>query len=202
MLAAIMQKRDKSKRIQPPESSPKLASDKNQKIVHLTGTEIAGPLPPTELRKAVMAWSEQNLIGRSIPNSDTQALIDITRQGVKHGINGANEPELRLMAALAQLLQIATLDAVQHDSRGREHIKAIYRYRANAVLRGEALAVGIVVRESPDGHRYYDHFILQKKQTPAGQSGPREPLGNQPNAGVASPTGVPEATFDRQGSGD
>lgn len=109
-------------------------------------------------------------------------------QGLKHAISNANDPELRLIAALPELLRVARLQQSLPDKAGRPDIVAAHRFVVKARLGDETLDVGIVVREHRDGHRFYDHFIVGNKN-PTGISeattGANQQLGVQPAVGSA-----------------
>ncbi|HFC6535463.1 TPA: hypothetical protein ACM25J_002260, partial [Neisseria meningitidis] len=47
------------------------------------------------------------------------------------------------------------------DRKGHPNIIAAHKYRAVAKVGNESLNIGVIVREFPDDHKHYDHFILK-----------------------------------------
>mgnify|MGYP000509247778 CR=1 FL=1 len=101
--------------------------------------------------------------------------VTISWQGVKHALSKANQPELRLIPHVAQILQSARLDASEPDKLGRSHIRQAHFLSAQVRLDDEPLTVGVVVHERADGQMFYDQFIIngegRKHAPPLGMSG-------------------------------
>lgn len=127
----------------------------------LVGNELGQHATTKDLRKAAMAYAEQNLIGKSFRNEVSGHSIKVTRQGIKHALSRANYPEIALVPALKQMLEKASYMGGEPDKAGRAHIFAAHKYRARVRVGGKVMNVGIVTHEKRDGHEHYDHFILR-----------------------------------------
>lgn len=127
----------------------------------LVGNELGQHATTKDLRKAAMAYAEQNLIGKSFRNEVSGHSIKVTRQGIKHALSRANYPEITLVPALKQMLEKASYMGGEPDKAGRAHIFAAHKYRARVRVGGKVMNVGIVTHEKRDGHEHYDHFILR-----------------------------------------
>lgn len=154
--------------------------------VEVRGDELGEGLTGKALREAAKTFARTHLAEKQVHNLATGQLISLPWQGLKHATSNANDPELRLIPALPDLLQKATLQESVPDRAGRPDIVAAHRYTVQVILNGEPLNVGIVVREFSNGHRFYDHFIVGNKK-PTGiseaTSGVNQKLGVQPAVG-------------------
>lgn len=130
----------------------------------LTGKELGDHNDTKALRKIAMAYAEKFLIGRTITNEHSLHKIKLTRQGVKHSLAAANSIELKLLPALEDLLREARYTGCEHDKKMRPHIKAIHKYISSVRMKEELLIVGIVTRETTNGHEHYDHFVVSEKE--------------------------------------
>lgn len=164
--------------------------------VALRGDELGPGLSGRALRDAAKEFARSRLADTTAHNLATDQEISLPWQGLKHAISNANDPELRLIPALPELLRAARLQESLPDKADRPDIVAAHRFVVKARLGDEVLDVGIVVREHRDGHRFYDHFIIGNKN-PTGISeaatGENQQLGDQPAVGSATilPTDTP-----------
>jgi hypothetical protein len=143
-----------------------------ESAIRVTGEEIAPfGIPVKELRERIKEWASRQFKdgGAEEVNRDTGRSIFIQWQGMKHAIADANEAELRLLPKVRALVISAKHVGSEPDKSSRSHIIAAHKYVAKAVLNGEPLDVGIVVRERKDGSFFYDQFIL-KNESPLGIS--------------------------------
>jgi 8-oxo-dGTP pyrophosphatase MutT (NUDIX family) len=149
----------------------------------LTGKEVGEHSDTKELRKAAMKYAEEHIAGKSFKNSNSGHDIKVTRQGLKHSLNGANPPEIKLIAALPQMLEKASYSGSVPDRLARAHIKAAHKYTAKVSMGGEDFEVGIVTHEKRDGHEHYDHFIVSsaKAKPPTGVPGAQPVSGEEKN---------------------
>ncbi|HHK5577146.1 hypothetical protein [Neisseria polysaccharea] len=83
-----------------------------------------------------------------------------------HSASKANQAELSIITKLDDLLRYAKYEGSYSDKKGHPDIIAAHKYRAVAKVGNESLNVGVIVREFPDGHKHYDHFILKDEQSP------------------------------------
>lgn len=129
----------------------------------LTGNELGAHGSTKELRKAAMKYAEQHLIGKTLTNASSGHAIKVTRQGVKHSLNGASEMELKLLPGLPGILKNARHSGAHPPKPGREYLKAAHKYLATVKVGKETLHVGIVTHERVNGIEHYDHFIVSRK---------------------------------------
>lgn len=158
------------------ESQPDTQHDEAAKVndvqpglVALTGHEFGDELHGKELRSAATSYARDQFVGKSYRNKSTNSDIDVSWQGIKHAVAGANDIELRAIHALPDILQSAKLKSSEEDHSGRTDIIAAHRYQATISINGEKLDIGVVVREKADGHKFYDQFVIKQK-TPTGTS--------------------------------
>ena len=117
------------------------------------------------LREAAAVYANKNFVGNSYENKDTKAAIKVTWQGIKHSLAGANDAEIRLITQLPSMLRSARHTETVPDKAGRADIRAVHKYIVEVSLGDEKLPVGLVVRETKDGHMHYDHFIIKKPRS-------------------------------------
>jgi hypothetical protein len=134
--------------------------------IRLTGNELGRVDTTKVLRKVAMAHAEQFLIGNSFINMNTGHAIKVTRQRIKHSIARANVVELKIIPAIGQLLETAFHSGLESDKKNRPHIKAIHKYIVVVYVNKERLNLGIVTRQTINGHEHYDHFIVGEKENP------------------------------------
>ena len=154
--------------------------------VELTGHEFGDELHGKGLREAASTYARNNFVGKSYKNISTGNKIEVTWQGIKHAVAGANDIELRAIHALPDILSSATFISSEKDHSGRADIIAAHKYQAELSVAGEKLTIGVVVREKSDGHKFYDQFVIKQK-TPTGTSeaaSHEEKLGVQPSVGA------------------
>ncbi len=168
--------------------------------------DVLAPLsaPSSELRSITLAWAKQRwsygsggtpeVVRNSDPNFGKDVLIGW--QGVKHAISKANQPELRLIPHIPEIVHGAKLDLSEPAKLGRAHIKQAHFLSALVELDGETLTIGIVVHETASGQMFYDQFIIkdgaQKHAPPLGISGNGMP-GELSDRSVLQPHGGGEA---------
>lgn len=159
-----------------------------------------------DLRERISAWAKAKWgdgKNEDVKNPKWGSDITITWQGIKHAISNANDPELRLIAGITELVGRASHVESHPDKRGRDDVKAVHTFSVKATLGDEALDVGIVVRELKDGHKFYDHFII-KSETPSGISGSAssvvsDGLGTPATDGVGESVSQPPAGYKPAG---
>ncbi|HEZ0047085.1 TPA: hypothetical protein WD536_002039 [Neisseria meningitidis] len=130
-------------------------------VVSVSGGELGEFAEKKELRKAAMQYARDNFIGKSYVNENSGHELKVTWQGVKHAASKANQAELSIITKLDDLLRYAKYEGAYSDKKGHPDIIAAHKYRAVAKVGNESLNIGVIVREFPDGHKHYDHFILK-----------------------------------------
>jgi 8-oxo-dGTP pyrophosphatase MutT (NUDIX family) len=138
---------------------PRNAAGEFAPVATLTGHELGEHSTVASLRDAVLKHAEAHLIGRSFTNQHSGAEIHVRRSGIKKSIAGKHSDSLKVMPALPDLLQRADYLGSNPDSEGRRNIKAVHGYQGGVSLAGSNRTVRIVVRETPEGHLHYDHYL-------------------------------------------
>ncbi|MCJ0764160.1 GNAT family N-acetyltransferase [Variovorax terrae] len=160
---------------------------------------------PAQVREKVTAWAKQRWSEASggapeaVRNADPAfgKEVVITWQGAKHALAGANEPELRLVPHIPDILRAARFTRTEPAKPGAAvTVKQTHFLSTEVVLAGESLTVGIVVHEKANGQMFYDQFIVKnpahKNAPPLGASGSAssgefsDALGYQPSGGGSS----------------
>ncbi|MBV5273154.1 MAG: hypothetical protein JZU52_05780, partial [Lamprocystis purpurea] len=173
--------------------------NKPVKVIRLTGDEFGAGLAGKSLRDAAVSYAKKHFVDAAFENASTGQSIEVTWQSVKHALANANDAEMRVFHALPRILKTARYVESVPDKLGRPDIQAVHRYAVKVLLKDEPLTIGVIVRETKDGHRFYDHFIIKSKN-PAGISEAAPPagvLGDQPTAGLAGNSVDPQTSDDK-----
>ncbi|MGH8258785.1 MAG: GNAT family N-acetyltransferase, partial [Steroidobacteraceae bacterium] len=152
--------------------------------VALTGKEITGS--PGEniatLKQKAHAYAQGNFADKTVTNASDGSQILITKAGIDHAFSGKVSRKAALASAqLDRILEQGQLVSTQPDAAGRPDIRAVHQYDTPITIAGKPVTIRSVVRELPDGRRYYDHFEVR----PDGTSGSRAASGASPAAGAA-----------------
>ena len=89
-------------------------------------------------------------------------------RGIKHALpSPVHEQRMLATIALPDLLHEAELIEILPDKKGRKDITAVYKVKAPMTIKGEPHNAYMVVRETADGRRYYDHrvFKIEKEKS-------------------------------------
>ncbi len=134
------------------------------------------------LRKKARAYAFEHFAGTEVTVESTGETVAITRTGIRHGTRSQNPHKLKAVVALPGLLADAEKIAVETDRKGRPEVKAYHRYRSTIDVGGQIHRIGLVVRETQEGKKYYDHFLWEENE-PAESGGADEQLPSPPIAG-------------------
>ena len=95
-------------------------------------------------------------------------------KGIKHALpHPVHEGKMLATIALPELLREAELTETLPDRKGREAITAVYIFKAPLTIKGEPYNAHLVVRETADGRRYYDHYVSTIEKEKSTQHSPR-----------------------------
>ncbi|MDR2991918.1 MAG: hypothetical protein LBU72_08365 [Burkholderiaceae bacterium] len=158
-----------------------------------------------ELRDAITNWAKQRWSYESGGKPEMAYVADpmlgkdilIGWQGVKHAISNANEPELRLIPHIPEIVRCAKYQSSSPDKEGRPHIKRVHFLNTDVALDGESLRVGVVVQERDDGHLFYDQFLIKDG---AGKSAPPPGISGATSSGISDASEHPQPTGGGKGS--
>jgi hypothetical protein len=145
-------------------------------VSRIKGDEI--PLGNTfeEARKNARDWAIENVRG-AYENRDL-GLIDVPSNGIRHTINSARELEhLKAVAALPDLIRNAVKVDTRADYRGRPDIRNVHTLYAPLDIGGKSYISKIVVNETKDGHKFYDHQASEIKELGGDNRGPQSNKG-------------------------
>lgn len=122
-------------------------------------------------RKAARAWWRKNhaeTIEVAVPGFPEK--VKISLRNIKHGTSQGNQfAEAATVPYLEKILPTAEKSFSEPDRRGRAEIKQVHHLMADVMYDGSPARLGIVVRETNEGHFYYDHTYL--KDEPPGIPG-------------------------------
>ncbi|MDY7026187.1 MAG: hypothetical protein SVC26_07615, partial [Pseudomonadota bacterium] len=106
-------------------------------------------------------------------------------RGVKKSFSGGMSKDKILAATkLNELIENSKLIKTERDKIGRADIKAIHYYKTDNINIDDRILSGIIfIREHEDGRRYYDHMMLEEKNSP---ETPRRKSSSYGNRGVTS----------------
>lgn len=148
---------------------PDLASEEVGKPVSVTTNELpSGDL--AETRIAVRAKARELFAGRTYQTADGDRVL-VPWSGIKHGTSGnPNANALAAMLHIDDLLESSHRVSSEPDKENRPSVVAVHQYEAPMTIDGRSASARIYVREHGDGHRYYDHAVIENKE-PSGISG-------------------------------
>jgi hypothetical protein len=116
-----------------------------------------------ELEKA-KAWAKENLLGKRIYQKDIDDYILFNIVGLNHMIYANSyDLKIKMVYQTLDLIEKSTLFSIEKDKKARPDIKAIFRFVSNWKYLDKEYFVYIVVRETRQGHFYYDHGIIKEK---------------------------------------
>lgn len=179
----------------------------------LTGNELGGADVPTpDLRERIRQYIYRELRVKSYTNTHIETPIKANRTGIDETLRHAgNTPSGRAHAqslvALDQMLEDAT--HVQTDSNTdptQTALKAVHRFVTPINIAGQPFHAHLVIKESPEGHFFYDHRLTQIEPDAATGDIARPVQGRDTQAtepGSTEPDNTPDAPVHQwQDGGD
>ncbi|MHC1787893.1 PLxRFG domain-containing protein [Solidesulfovibrio sp.] len=114
-----------------------------------------------DMARKARDWALKNIRG-SYVNSETGWTIDVPRAGVaKATSRRANPFHYELIPAIPDLLKNSRLESSRPDRALDNNIKAIHIFAANADIDGQPHGVKLTIKETRDGHKFYDHSLVE-----------------------------------------
>lgn len=139
--------------------------------VALRGDELAPDLWTASVGELVKRLSPRirEMFGnKTVTNAVDRQPILIPPSGIKHALSGkVGRDAIAVMAKLDELIAGAVPAHSGPDKLGRPNIKAVHLYDNVASIDGREVPIRMVVRETADGRRYYDHFDMRGDGEPA-----------------------------------
>ena len=146
-----------------PQIKPKTLKQQKVKTVQtLTGKELA-PFNSSieELREKASRYYQKELNGKSFENHKL-GLIKFSDNAGKKPLSFSGNPEkLRVVPALKEIIKKGEPSKPEPDRYKRPNVKAVYTIKANVLLNGKDVSVGVNIREDNNGKLYYDHYIVK-----------------------------------------
>ena len=135
--------------------------------VRLTGRELGGADATTHaLRAAALAYAREHLQGRIVFNGPTGWAVAVGRRGINKTLNhGARREHVQAVPALRALLERAVLvfSEANRDAAEARNVPYVHTLLAALVLGRGATAVAyrvrLIVKETNEGYRFYDHDL-------------------------------------------
>lgn len=152
--------------------------NRGEAVATLTGKEISDAKDIEALREAVKVWYEKNLRGKSVVNKDSGKTIEF-RSSKKAFNSSANPEKLKLFAALKDAVANGKIVRSNPpiDPTKEANIKAYHFLIAPVVLNVERIDLGVTIRETRDGHWFYNLNAIQEGPHQLNRSAPAHKAG-------------------------
>lgn len=132
-------------------------------VTVLTGQELGSPeLGAKELRDAARAWAAENLKGKDFVNRATGWRVQVSQRGIKESLSrSARISKIQSMAALPGLIEQAILGHTEPNrNKQRDPFTSqVHTLYAPVEIGGQDYLARLVVKESANGHLFYDHDL-------------------------------------------
>lgn len=152
--------------------------------VQITGEELGQFEHIDDLRKKARQWASNNIIGKTVQIKSTGENIQIPRKGVMKATSKPSVDNIKTVIAIPQLIENSVKISSEADKKNRAEIKAIHKYAARLQIGETIHDITIVIRETMDGAKYYDHYIDKKLMPDSSGVAALQPLGSQPMPGT------------------
>ncbi len=163
------------------DTNPSILESRGDASVTPDGTPIVfsddigeDPARPHEYRLAVERLMHEKYAGKPavpVTVNTTNEVVFVSFASAKHILrDGLPDWKTALaVTRMEELMASAIKTGSEPDYKGRRDPHSAHYYDSDIVIDGKLHAVHITVREHSDGHRYYDHIVVEAKD-PAGQS--------------------------------
>jgi hypothetical protein len=144
-------------------------------------------------RKIAADWANRNIKG-SFNNKVTGWAIGVGSNGISKALSGIRDfpqEHLEAITAIPKLLQEAKLEDSHPDRDNKPDIKAIHVFRVPLTICDKDFSAKLTVKETKDGHFFYDHSLTKLGRETAG-------ISKDDASGSASPgqqTGPPSSNL-------
>lgn len=143
--------------------TPKIQPEKQSSAVQFSGEELGGlDVPIKTLKVRAANYARKHFSDKIVTVASDGSQVLIPWQGIKHALTGQVHPVSALVTSkLDALIENGQRVGSFPDRKNRESIKAVHYYETPININGENSTIRIVVRETQDGKRYYDHFEVR-----------------------------------------
>lgn len=140
-----------------------LPLDRKTAAVEFTGEELGGlDVPIKTLKVRAANYARKHFSDKIVTVASDGANIIIASGGIKKALSGNVSPVAAIvMSKLDTLIESGHHIGSLPDEKGRNTVKAVHYYETPVSIGGSKKTIRIVVRENPDGKRYYDHFEVR-----------------------------------------
>ena len=140
--------------------TPKIQPEKQSSTVQFSGEELGGlDVPIKTLKVRAANYARKHFSGKTVTIASDGAQVIIASGGIKKAMSANVSPVAAIVTSkLDKLIE----NGRYVDTLPDETIKAVHYYETPVDVGGKESVVRIVVREHPDGKRYYDHFEVRE----------------------------------------
>ncbi len=168
--------------------NPKGMARLDEEVPVIEVTKTFSGAKAKELREQALAFvKDKGWQGSDLPNDDTGWEVGVRRKTIDHIFSNDGYHNIQAIAALDQLLASAKLVSSMNHQPPKGGIAAVHQFAAAARYEGALYRAKITVKETKDGHKFYDQILLEpKKEATDGKSVgphlPEEKLGVHPSS--------------------
>lgn len=132
-------------------------------VTIVTGSEFGtSDMGAKELRDAARTWAAEHLKGKDFVNLATGWRVQVSQRGIKESLSrSARVSKIQSMAALPGLIEQAILGHSEAN-RNKERdpfTRQVHTLYAPVEIAGQDYLARLVVKESANGHLFYDHDL-------------------------------------------
>ncbi len=144
--------------------TPKIQPEKQSSTVQFSGEELGGlDVPIKTLKVRAANYARKHFSGKTVTIASDGAQVIIASGGIKKAMSANVSPVAAIVTSkLDKLIENGRYVDTLPDEKKRNTIKAVHYYETPVDVGGKGSVVRIVVREHPDGKRYYDHFEVRE----------------------------------------
>ncbi len=132
-------------------------------VTVVSGQELgAAELGAKELRDAARAWAADNLKGKNFVNRATGWSVQVSQRGIKESLSrSARISKVQSMVALPGLIEQAVLghSEANRNKQRDPFTSQVHTLYAPVEIAGQDYLARLVVKESANGHLFYDHDL-------------------------------------------
>lgn len=184
--------------------------DDQRRVPIVDATRRFGAMPIAQVRRAALTHGLNNLRG-SYTNREQGWTISVARDAIEKATSGGRGREhFEALLVLPQLIENAVIERSRPDRDNNPNIKAMHFMAAAMRLEGAIFHVRLVIKETRQGHKFYDHATilrvdpgsLRGRHVPEGTAGNSRPPGSRISltelVGTVKPSGSdPESALQR-----
>jgi len=129
-----------------------------------------------ELRNQAKNYYKENLAGTETKNKKTGRVIKFSNSAFKKvQAFSADERKLRVVPYIKEIIENGDLQQ-EENRKNKNKNEKWWRIRCDIVYGGKPEAVGVNIREDQNGNLYYDHYIVNERETLGSQSQSISPI--------------------------